>query len=302
MKNVAASVRDRLMNRSKTSGVPFAALMERFVMGRLLWRLSRSDAGRRFVIKGAQLFSMWADSPHRPTRDLDLLSFGDPSIDGLKKFFAGLLAGPADPEDGLVWGEVRVSQIREDQRYGGIRVTVKATLAGAIVPAQVDIGSGDAITPAPVELTWRELLDFPAARLLAYPPETVVAEKLNAATELGLDNSRMKDFYDLDWLCQHMEFGHADLSLAIRATFGRRGTPLPESTPWALTPEFADDPSKVLQWKAFLRKSRLEAGTLAQVIDRLHRFLHPVLFPPADVAGRVWKPGKGWMTESGDIQ
>ena len=294
MKNIAASVRDRLMNQSRASGVPFAALLERFVIGRLLWRIGQSDGGRQFVLKGAQLFSLWAKSSHRPTRDLDLLGSGDPSLESLRSYFAELVAKPADPEDGLIWGELQASQIREDQRYEGVRITIKVTLAGAIVPAQVDIGFGDAITPAPVELTWQDLLGFPEARLLTYPPETVIAEKLNAAEELGMDNSRMKDFYDLDWLCQNMEFDHALLGLAIRTTFERRGTALPETTPVALTQEFATDTMKVTQWKAFLRKNRLEAETLDAVIQRLHDFLNPVLFPPANAAAKVWKPGQGW--------
>ena len=160
------------------------------------------------------------------------------------------------------------------------------------------IGFGDAITPAPVELTWHDLLNFPEARLLTYPPVTVVAEKINAAEELGMDNSRMKDFYDLDWLCQNMEFDHALLSLAIRTTFKRRGTALPETTPVVLSPEFADNVMKVTQWKAFLRKNRLEAGTLAEVIQCLHDFLQPVLFPSADAQARVWKPGQGWQAHN----
>jgi hypothetical protein len=294
MKNIAASVRDRLTNQSRASGVPFVALLERFVIGRLLWRVSQYDGGSQFVLKGAQLFSLWAKSSHRPTRDLDLLGSGDPSLESLRSYFAELVAKPADPADGLIWGEVLASQIREDQRYEGVRITIKVALAGAIVPAQVDIGFGDAITPAPVELTWQDLLGFPEAQLLTYPPETVIAEKLNAAEELGMDNSRMKDFYDLDWLCQNMEFDHALLGLAIRTTFERRGTALPETTPVALTQEFATDTMKVTQWKAFLRKNRLEAGALAEVVQRLHEFLNPVLFPPGDFAAKVWKPGQGW--------
>lgn len=294
MRNIAASIRNRLMNQAKSSTVPFPVLMERFVMGRLLWRLNQCDAGRQFILKGAQLFSLWADSIHRPTRDLDLLTFGDPSVKGLEKFFIDLLAKPADPEDGLVWGKIEASQIREDQRYGGVRIRVKANLAGALVPAQVDIGFGDAVTPGPVELPWRDLLGFPEARLLTYPPETVIAEKLNAAEELGMANSRMKDFYDLHWLCRNMEFKYALLSLAIRTTFERRGTAWPEAMPTALTAEFAEDPTKILQWKAFLRKNHLHAGTLAQVVDHLHGFLQPILFPPADYAEKVWTPETGW--------
>lgn len=294
MKNIAASVRDRLMNQSKASGVPLAALLERFVIGRLLWRVSRCDGARRFVLKGAQLFSLWANAPHRPTRDLDLLGFGDCSPESLKTYFDALLAQPADPPDGLVWGEAHASHIREDQRYGGVRITVKVTLAGAIVPAQVDIGFGDAITPDPVELNWRDLLGFPEARLLTYPPETVVAEKLHAAVELGIANTRMKDFYDLDWLCENMVFDHDVLGSAIRATFLRRSTALPAEVPVALTQPFADDPAKAMQWGAFLRKNRIEAPPLPEVVRRLSEFLLPVLLDTNDEATKVWKPQCGW--------
>ena len=295
MKNVAASIRDRLMNLARAGGVPFSALLERFVIGRLLWRLSRDDNGRQFVLKGAHLFSLWAKSPHRPTRDLDLLGSGDPSPGTLQDFFARLLAAPAEPEDGLIWGEVQTAPIRGDQRYGGVRVTVSVSLAGAVVPAKVDVGFGDAITPAPVELIWQDLLEFPEARLLTYPPETVIAEKLHAAEELGLDNSRMKDFYDLDWLCRNMEFTHPTLTEAVCATFARRGTALPETMPLALTQEFATDTWKLAQWSAFLRKNRLDAAPLPKVIFRLSAFLKPVLFPAQAFNKNLWQPGIGWQ-------
>jgi hypothetical protein len=298
MKNVAASIRDRLANQARSSGVPLTALMERFVIGRLLWRVSRSADNRKFVLKGAQLFSLWTNTMHRPTRDLDLLSFGDSSPENVRAYFAELLAAPADPPDGLIWGTVHASRIREDQNYGGVRITVRVTLAGAIIPAQIDVGFGDAITPAPVEMNWQELLGFPEARLLAYPPETVIAEKLHAAVELGLANSRMKDFYDLYWLCRNMKFSSAVLSSAVRATFQRREAALPEDVPAALTREFAQDPTKVTQWSAFLRKNRLESPGLPEVVSHLREFLSPVLVPRANAKDTTWKSPLGWKADA----
>jgi hypothetical protein len=294
MKNVAASVRARLLTHARSSGRDLPALIERFAMGRLLWRLAQSDMADKFVLKGAQLFSLWAPTLHRPTRDLDLLSFGEPSVEGLRQVFTELLATPAEPEDGLVWGSVDACPIRADQRYQGVRITARVTLAGAVVPVQVDIGFGDAITPAPVSVVWHELLEFPEARLLSYPPETVIAEKLDAAVQLELDNSRMKDFFDLDWLCRHMEFDHGTLRAAIVATFTRRGTTLPEEAPLALTQEFANDAGKITQWKAFLRKNRLEADALPVVITRLNDFLMPVL-SRHEAGGLIWRPAEGWV-------
>jgi hypothetical protein len=200
MKNVAASVRARLTNLSRSEGVALDFMIERFAIGRLLWRLSQSPETGRLILKGAQLFTLWADSPHRPTRDIDFLGFGDASEVAMESFFTNLLSGPAEPEDGLIWDKPGAGPIRDDQRYGGVRVTIPISLAGARIRIQIDIGFGDTITPEPQEHVWHELLGYPEARLLAYPPETVIAEKLEAAVQLDIDNSRMKDFYDLDWL------------------------------------------------------------------------------------------------------
>ena len=292
MKNVAASVRARLSNLAREKGVPLAALMERFALGRLLWRLSRSSSADRFVLKGAQLFALWAEVPHRPTRDVDLLGTGEASPESLREFFETLLDTPVEPEDGLLWGKVEAAPIREDQQYQGVRVVTHATLAGAVVRVQIDVGFGDAVTPEPMEVEWRELLGFPEARLLAYPPETVIAEKLEAATVLGLANSRMKDFFDLDWLCRNREFDLAILREAVRNTFARRGTTMPKRMPVALTPEFASDPGKLTQWSAFLRKNDLKADSLGAVIQRLAEFLGPVLGDEKDA--KHWTPSDHW--------
>lgn len=293
MTNVAASVRARLGNHARATGIPLAALMERFALGRLMWRLSRSASAEHFILKGAQLFSLWTGATHRPTRDVDLLGSGDHSPEHLERIFTALLADPSDPEDGLIWEALTVASIRENQRYEGVRVSIRAKLAGAVVPVQVDIGFGDVITPAPVEVEWKELLDFPEARLLAYPPETVIAEKLEAATLLGMVNSRMKDFFDLDWLCRHREFDQAVLGEAIRNTFTRRGTALPETLPIALTPQFSSDRNKVTQWAAFLKKNALAADELGTIVGRLACFLEPVLRAQSGEAR--WIPGFGWQ-------
>ena len=200
---------------------------------------------------------------------------------------------PSEPDDGLDWGSVTAKPIRDDQRYGGVRVTTSAILSSARVPVQIDIGFGDAITPGPVEDVWKELLGFPEARLLTYPPETVIAEKLEAAVDLEMANSRMKDFYDLDWLRANREFDFGTVRAAVLATFERRSSALPENTPVALTEEFATDPTKVTQWGAFLRKNQLDADPLNEVVTRLHGFLTPVLTDAHDPSAK-WNPATGW--------
>jgi hypothetical protein len=294
MKNTAASVRARLANLSRSEGVALDFMIERFAIGRLLWRLSQSPDADHFILKGAQLFSIWQDNPHRPTRDIDFLGFGDPTEEAMGKFFTALCSVPADAEDGLIWGNPTVGPIREDQRYGGVRLVIPVSLAGAQVRIQIDIGFGDVITPAAEEHTWNELLGYPEARLLTYPPETVIAEKLDAAVQLDIDNSRMKDFYDLDWLASHKSFDLATLREAIERTFERRQSDLPTEVPIALTKTFANNAVKQTQWSAFIRKGKLDAPPFPEVIERIRNFLAPVILDRHISISKTWHPETGW--------
>jgi hypothetical protein len=296
MKNLAASVRTRLLNLSRERGEPLDRLMEQYATGRFLYRLAESEYRDRFVLKGAQLFRVWSAEHHRPTRDLDLLGFGDSSEATIKSVFTELVQMPIDPPDGLLWGNIETGAIRDDLTYGGVRAVLTVHLAGARISLQIDVGFGDAITPEAIMTDWRELLDFPVARLLAYPPETVIAEKLQAAVTLGLQNSRMKDFFDLHWLREHQSFDGGLLLAAVEATFARRGTVIPSTPPTALSEVFSRDDGKTLQWNAFRKKGQLDAPELPEVIARLSEFLLPIF--SGEIRGQIWHPHSGWTTES----
>jgi hypothetical protein len=152
-----------------------------------------------FILKGATLFTLWTGHPHRATRDVDLLGVGDPSEGRIRDIF-GEVIGLELADDGVEFdaGSRAVGPIREDQEYGGVRVEMVARVTAARVRLQIDVGFGDAVTPPPVRMDLPVLLDFPIPRLLVYPRETVVAEKLDAIVQLGTANSRMKDFYRPD--------------------------------------------------------------------------------------------------------
>jgi predicted nucleotidyltransferase component of viral defense system len=296
MKNVAASVRAKLLNLSRAKGVSLNALMEQYATGRFLYRLAESKYRERFILKGAQLFRIWEAEEHRPTRDLDFLGYGEASEEAIQSIFTELTLIDVDPPDGLEWGEVTVAPIRDEVAYGGIRAKVSVDLAGARLSLQIDVGFGDAITPEAAEKEWHELLPFPSARLLVYPPETVIAEKLEAAVSLGIDNSRMKDFFDLHWLQSHLNFEGAVLTDAVTNTFARRATTIPEEPPVAFTNRFYTDAAKQLQWQAFIRKGKLESAVFEDVMKAISGFLLPVL---ADhVAGQIWTPEKQWHAPS----
>jgi len=297
--NIAASVRARLLGLARQRGDDFQLLLTRYVNERLLYRLGRSPHGSRFVLKGAALFTLWTGQAHRATRDVDLLGFGDPSEASVRSAFAEVLALDV-VDDGVRFDarSLEVGPIREDQAYGGVRLVVLAKVTAARVRLQIDVGFGDAITPEATLVDFPVLLDFPAPRLRAYPRETVVAEKLEAMVQLGLANSRMKDFYDLVVLSRIFDFDGGTLVRAIRATFERRKTPLPAGVPPALTTAFADDPAKNGQWGAFVRKSGArDVGELPTAIRGITRFAaRPLEVATTDAPwGARWPAGGPWF-------
>ena len=294
-RNMAASVRQRLMNLSRERGEEFQLVLTRYGLERLLYRLAQSPHAEQFVLKGAALFQLWTGQPHRSTRDLDLLGQGDPSTDRLRQLFQDICSLTVD-DDGLTFltDAIQAEQIKEDDEYQGIRLWIEARLANVRIPLQIDIGFGDAITPEPQAVTYPTLLDFPAPQLNAYPRETVVAEKFQAMVQLGMGNSRMKDFYDVWILARQFEFDGTALCAAIRATFQRRQTALPATTPLALTPEFSTDRNKAIQWNAFLRKARLieSPPPLEEAVSLLASFLMPptLALVSNDPWNRTWVP------------
>lgn len=294
--DVGASVRTRLLRLARERGEDFQLVLTRYANERLLFRLATSRHGSLFVLKGAALFTLWTGKPHRATRDLDLLGFGDPGEDHIREVFTEVLTlGVEDDGVRLDPSALEVEPIRESQEYGGIRVSTVARITTAKVRLQVDIGFGDAITPEPHMVELPPLLDGPAPRIRAYPRETVVAEKVEAMVQLGLVNSRMKDFYDLVVLAKTFDFEGEVLARAIRATFDRRGTPFPVVRPVALTPVFYGDATKVLQWAGFIRKSRApEVGSLPEAIADVTAFIEPPL-----VAARTQKRFVAWWRAGG---
>ena len=274
----AASVRARLLNVAKATGTDFNLVLVRFALERLLFRLSTSAHSDRFVLKGALLFTLWYDLPHRATRDADLLGFGPSDTGSMASVFRDIASVAVD--DGIVFdpASVRVGVIRKDAGYGGVRVTLNGKLANARCVAQVDVGFGDAITPGPTDAVYPVLLDdLPAPRVRTYPVYTVVAEKLHAIVVLGMVNSRLKDYLDLVVIMEREALDEPTLALAIAATFQRRGTALPNAPPVGLSDEFALDPTRIALWQSLLKKNDIVHRSLVDVVKVLRVALWPAV-------------------------
>jgi hypothetical protein len=262
-RNLPASIRARLKNHADTTKQDFNLILTHFGLERLLYRLSISEHAGNYLLKGALLFSLWYDKPKRPTRDADLLGFGADDTATAIAVFRELCQ--MQIEDGIVFDpdSVKGAEIRKEAGYGGVRIELLGILDGARVPLQVDIGFGDAVTPAPQTVKYPVLIeDLPAPQLRAYPKYTVIAEKLHAICLLGMANTRMKDYFDLSVLLTDDDIEAGQLAAAVQATFNRRKFDIPITAPAGLSDEFANDLTKQRQWAAFLKKSRLDAPDL----------------------------------------
>ena len=294
-KDLAASVRARLLNVAKAQGADFNQVLVRFALERILYRLSQSAHADHFLLKGALLFTLWYDMPHRTTRDADLLGFGPSDLESIAQTFRDIAS--VDVEDGIAFdpASVSVEEIRKDAGYTGARVLITGEIAKARCKTQIDIGFGDAVTPGPVNAVYPVLIeDLPAPRLRTYPVYTVISEKLHAIALLGMTNSRLKDYLDL-WVLLDRETVNANtLSRAIAATFLRRETLVPTVLPVGLTDEFSTDSSRQAMWNSFLKKNEITIVPLPDVVEKLREIFGPAIVQSATLteADRLIQPDK----------
>lgn len=302
-RNIPASVKRRLLDLAKDQKEDFNYVLTRYAADRLLYRLSQSPYKQQFILKGATLFRIWSGEPHRATKDVDLLGHGDPEISHLEQIFQDICSVPF-AEDGMTFGPETVTgeKIKEDQEYEGVRIKLRGQLDTVTILVQIDIGFGDAVTPTPQEVAFPPILNLPAPSLLIYPRETVIAEKFQAMVALGIMNSRLKDFYDIWFLCQNFEFQGTVLCEALNKTFQRRRTRLPTTRPFALTSEFAEDKDKQKQWKSFADKGHLKTAQVSwpEIIAVIGEFLMPPCLAAAqgEEFNKIWVAATAWS----DIQ
>ena len=294
-RNLSASVHQRLLNKAHETEQAFNELIQYYAIERLLYRLSISEYAEQFTLKGALMFNAWGLSNMRPTRDIDLLGHTSNQIEQVVNIFRDVCKLDVE-RDGLEFDndEIRGEHIKEDAEYEGIRVSLTARLGKTRLPIQIDIGFADVITPEPESIDYPTILDFPAPHLYGYPPETVVAEKFQAMTVLGMANSRMKDFHDIWTLANHFKFDGATLQRTLERTFQNRNTEMPDESHVIFSDEFANQ--KTEQWISFGRKIRGEQTIeMIRVVHLLREFLLPVVH-----ASRLALPFKRTWTGNWD--
>lgn len=275
IRNIAASVRQKLKNKAAQDKRPFAELLQYYAMERFLYRLTQSEYAERFILKGALMLRAWKSPEIRPTMDIDMLGITSNEVDSICTQIADVIA--IDIDDGLLFDPATIKGeiIKEDADYEGVRVRFIGRFDNARVTMQIDVGFGDIIHPEPVEMELPNILDSPAPKLLCYSRESAIAEKFEAMIKLGELNSRMKDFYDIWLLSRQFDFNGAELAEAVRLTLEHRGTEIPEVVT-AFTDDFVN--SKQVQWKAFHKRLGQEyvSDDFFEVISGIKAFLEPI--------------------------
>ena len=278
-KNIAASVHQRLLNKAKDSGRPFNEVLQYFAIERFICRLSKSPSAERFILKGALMFTAWEAPVSRPTKDIDLLGRIDNSIESITAAMKAACMQKVEP-DGMAFDakSVTATTITEDADYEGVRVRIQGNLGNARISLQIDIGFGDVVVPEIPMIVYPTILDFPSPELDGYSMKSTIAEKFQAMVQLGILNSRMKDFYDLWLLSRQFDFDGRVLATAIRKTFENRRTDIPIQ-PTVLQDSFAKNPIKDTQWRTFIRKARLDnaPASFAKAVSAITAFLKPVI-------------------------
>lgn len=290
-KNIAASVRQKLLNRARSDKRPFAELLQYYAMERFLYRLSQSSHSKHFILKGALMLRVWESPEFRPTMDIDMLGKTSNDEANIVSQITEILNLAVEP-DGLNFdvASIQSERIKEDADYQGVRIRFRGTLDSARINMQIDIGFGDIVHPSPEECDLPTMFDFTAPRLLCYSRESAIAEKFEAMVKLGILNSRMKDFYDIWLLSRQFNFNGSQLAQAIQLTFKQRGTALSDNIV-AFQAPFIEE--KQVQWTAFCWRINQEylPNDFSDIVAQVTSFLAPII-----EAARSGQPfDKNWM-------
>jgi len=300
--NLPASVHDRLARIAEDNRQTFEQVFYIYALERFLYRLSKSEYGQAFVLKGALMFLGWGLPMRRLTKDIDLQGYTSNDVDSLVHIIRQACLQEVEP-DGMHYDPQSVSGeiIIEEADYEGVRIQFIGYLGNAKIHLQVDVSFADEITPAVQDISYPTVLPelgmepFPVQ---GYPIETSISEKLQTMVVKDEINSRMKDFYDVYVLIQQFEFQGASLVNAITNTFRKRKTPIPESLPVPLTDTFAE--LKLKDWAGFYRRLPSPSHVPSDfklIIHDLRVFLLPPLLAASnsDTFELIWFPGKGWL-------
>ena len=190
------SLKAKVYNLAKQTNIPNKYLIQNFMFEALLKRISKSKYKDKFIIKGGLLLSSIFGVNLRSTMDLDTTIKGLPlNRETITKVINEIIS--IDVEDNIKLEIENVKDIREEELYSGFEVNLKAEFDGLKTNLMIDITTGDVITYKEVEFKYSTIFDNETINIMTYNYETIIAEKFESIISRNIDNTRMKDYYDL---------------------------------------------------------------------------------------------------------
>jgi predicted nucleotidyltransferase component of viral defense system len=302
-KNIGAGVYARLQNLARERKLDMVGVLRRYVQERLLYRLSVSDEAGNFCVKGGLLLSFYNDGNLlRPTEDIDFNGFDAGSdITTLQAALEKIVAVEVE-DDGVRFlpETMKVEKDRVGLIPGG-KVSLQAFVHTAKVDIKVDVGFGNPINPEVRRIVMPTILGnvAPQPEVLAYPLETVIAEKIHAMVQFGIDNTRVKDYFDMWMLAGMHSLDGARLVEAVTRTFEAQQRDIPPAELEGLTEDFAEYAAD--KWQKFLKKIDVKSTIpLEEVVEVLSEMVHPVTEAArlGEAFDEVWDPDGGWQQPS----
>ena len=273
----AESVKARLKHNARLHGRNILDELVLYGLERTIYRISVSEYADRFTLKGGIfLYALFNRDYARATTDIDLLARRIPNgTEQMETIFRNIFAIECDDALRFDLASLKVSTITEFKQYPGVNLSINAFLDRTRIHISIDIGFDDVLYPDRVRMQFPVLLDMPAPEVYAYSVYSVVAEKFEALTSLGLTNGRYKDFYDIYILASSFDFSGAELKTSVSETFSHRGTGFDDIA--AFDPSFTADPVRRTRWSAFVKKKHaMENVSFDETMQLLRTFLQPI--------------------------
>ena len=276
MADVAASVLVKLKNKAKTSGISYQQCLQLFFQEEFLRKLAASRYAENFVLKGGLFIYTLTNFESRATVDVDFLMRGlNNDLARMDEIIAEILAIPTG-NDFVTFKATKSEPIAIQRKYHGVSTQITGYIKNVRVPFNVDIGVGDVIVPNAQRRNIQTQLDgFEKPEILTYSLESTIAEKFDAILQRFELTGRMKDFYDIYYLCRTFDFDGLKLQTAIQETLQNRGTAY-EKDSFGRILALAEDESMQIKWRYFLKTLGNPAMEFQKVIAGLAAFLSPV--------------------------
>lgn len=223
--NNAMQLKAIINNKAKKLGVHPQRVMQNYLLERILERVSLSEYGDLIIVKGGMLIGSLLGLEKRTSMDLDATVRNFKlTHEKILEVFRSVCVVQVD--DDISFAVINCEDIRETDDYPGLRVHLIAHYDPMAIPLKIDVTTGDKITPSAISYSYPLMFDERSIRIMSYPIETVMAEKLETALSRGVANTRLRDYYDIHmlWTLQRGQIDLVTLSKALDATSEKRGS------------------------------------------------------------------------------